>query len=38
VVAAGVALAFGRSPMGMRIAASGTALFILLPVLRVGAR
>lgn len=36
VVAAGVALAFGWSPLGMRIATAGIAFFILLPVLRVG--
>jgi len=36
VVAAGLALAFASSALGMRVATAGIALFILLPVLRVG--
>jgi uncharacterized membrane protein len=37
VVAAGLAIAFASGALGMPIATAGIALFILLPVLRVGA-
>ena len=36
VVAAGLALAFAWNALGMSVARAGIALFILLPVLRVG--
>ena len=37
VIALGLALAVGLGAAGMRVAAFGIVLFILLPVLRVGA-
>jgi uncharacterized membrane protein len=37
VVAAGLAIAFASASFGMPVANAGIALFILLPVLRVGA-
>jgi uncharacterized membrane protein len=36
VVAAGLAIAFASGALGMPVATAGIALFILLPVLRVG--
>jgi uncharacterized membrane protein len=36
VAGAGLALAFAWSALGLRIASAGIAMFILLPVLRVG--
>jgi uncharacterized membrane protein len=37
VIAFGLAVAFDSNPLGSRIATAGIALFILLPVARVGA-